>query len=118
MARDFKTAIRQQRNRDPLQDVDETVPGFIADPSTYSQPTPGGTRRARTFSQTIADATRGVDAGMNRFTPQKPDLSSSAYKPDWRGHYNGADVAPVPRIFLDLATQRARWPTAYMSTGR
>jgi hypothetical protein len=84
--------------------VDETVRGFIPDPSTYSQPTPGGKRRARTFSQAIADATRGVDAGMNRFTPQKPDLSSDPYNPDWRCHYNRADAPPTRRIFLNLAT--------------
>lgn len=93
--------------KDPLQDVDETVPGFLPDPSTYVEPTPGGKRRARTFSQAIADATRGADAGMNRFTPQKPDLNSSAYKPDWRGHYKKPSNTPAPRAALQLETMPA-----------
>lgn len=91
--------------KDPLQNVDETVPGFIADPSTYSEPTPGGKRRARTFSQAIADATRGADAGMNRFTPTRPDLSSSAYRPDYRGQLSPSQKKPVPRAALQLETE-------------
>jgi hypothetical protein len=62
----------------------------ITDPSTYEYGQQGA-RRARTFSQVIAEATRGVDAGMNRFTEQPADLSSDRYAPDWRGHYLGAD---------------------------
>lgn len=105
MARDFKSAI-QERRRDPLQDIDETVPGFIPDPSTYSQPTPGGARRARTFSQTIADATRGIDAGMAMPSGGKVIDESQVGRPapDWRGHYLGADAPPTPYRFLDLAT--------------
>lgn len=90
--------------RDPLQAVDQTVPGFLNDPSTYSQPTPGGKRRARTFSQAIADATRGVDAGMNRYTKPGSDLSSDPYLPDWRGHLEQPDPNPAPRDSLQLAT--------------
>jgi predicted ABC-type ATPase len=52
---------------------------------------PSTRRRARDYSQVIADSTRGMDAGQNRFTPQKPDLSSDPYRPDWRGHFLGAD---------------------------
>lgn len=89
---------------DPLFNVDQTVPGFLNDPSTYSAPTPGGKRRARTFSQAIADATRGLDAGMNGPGPTPKDLSSSAYKPDWRGHYEPPSDVPAPRASLNLAT--------------
>jgi hypothetical protein len=105
MARSFKDAIREQRrNRDALQGVDDTVPGFIPDPSTSSQPTPGGRRRARTFSQAIAEATRGVDHDSGRWMPPVPDLASQPYKPDWRGHYGQASKKPVPRALLNLAT--------------
>jgi hypothetical protein len=95
------------KQKDPLQNIDQTVPGFIPDPSTYSEPTPGGRRRARTFSQMIADATRGMDAGMNRTTPQDQEdkqLVGDAYKPDWRGHYEKPDCKPAPRASLQLET--------------
>lgn len=84
MARTFTQALKA-----------ETSPAAVPLPSTY-QYGPPGARRARTFSQVIADATRGVDAGMNRFTAPRPDLSSDAYAPDWRGHYLGKrDFAAV-----------------------
>ena len=107
MARSFKDAIREQR-RDALQDVDETVPGFIPDPSTYQYGKPGA-RRARTFSQTIADATRGMDAGMAMPSGgvvselgSKPSVGVA--RPDWRGHYDAGQATPAPRASLQLAT--------------
>lgn len=66
----------------------ETSPGVVASSQVYDTGAPGK-RRARTFSQVIAEATRGADAGMNRFTETRPDLSSDRYAPDWRGHYLG-----------------------------
>ena len=81
------------------------MPGFIPNPSTFSQPTPGGTRRARTFSQTIAEVTRNLGYSMDKpFMPPRPDLTSQPYKPDWRGHYEAASRVPVPRALLNLAT--------------
>lgn len=52
-------------------------------------------RRARTYSQVIADATRGLDAGMampsgGRMSEPGP-TADERQKPDWRGHYLGRD---------------------------
>lgn len=77
MAKDFRTAIAESQQ------------GAVAESHAYDSKYWG---RDRAFSQVIADATRGVDAGMNRFTPQKPDTSSSRYAPDWRGHYLGQEL--------------------------
>lgn len=106
MAVDFNST---HKAKDPLQDVDETVPGFIPDPSTYVGPTPGGKRRARTYSQVIADATRGIDAGMampsggvTNDLGSQPGVGRA--HPDWRGHYDAAQKVPTPRAALQLQT--------------
>jgi hypothetical protein len=109
MARDFLTVhkARTAARCDPLQDVDETVPGFIPDPSAYQYGKPGR-RRARTFSQTIADATRGIEAGAVASGGNMDDLGSQpsvgVARPDWRGHYDAAQSTPAPRASRQLAT--------------
>lgn len=74
-------------------------PGEVASSQVYDT---GGVRerRARTFSQVIADATRGVDAGMARYRETPADLSSSAYAPDWRGHYLGRGEDQPPEYHV------------------
>lgn len=116
MARDFKAALQQ---RDALQNIDQTVPGFLPDPSTYMQPTPGGKRRARTFSQTIADATRGIEAGSAPSGGKMDSMGSepgvNMARPDWRGHYDAAQRTPAPRASLQLATVKRATPSTLYS---
>lgn len=83
MARDFATVLKASN---PLTDIQ---------PLDYG---PNHARRTRTFSQVIADATRGMDAGMampsgGKQGPNGPAVEDRQ-KPDWRGHYLGKVVTP------------------------
>ena len=95
MAKDFRTALADSQQ------------GSVAESHAYDSQY-WGQRRA--FSQVIADATRGMDAGMNRFTPQKPDTSSSRYAPDWRGHYLGQEMPDVLHAISRVGRLRGRRP--------
>lgn len=86
MAKDFCTAR-----------MDQTRPGAV-EPSHAYDPPFYGTRQGKTWSQVIAETTRGADAGMapadgGKKTKPGP-LTQQRAKPDWRGHYLGQDALP------------------------
>lgn len=72
----------------------------IAPPGLYIYGPPGD-RRARTYSQVIAEATRGIEAGAvipkNKPTPNGPKVEDRQ-APDWRGHYLGKRAIPIGKV--------------------
>lgn len=84
-----------------------------------------GRRRARGFSEIIATATRGMDAGQNAFKPQRRDLNSDPYRTDsWHVRFLGQDglgkadfntvhkgsVLGLPHAHLGIRTGRTKRP--------
>jgi hypothetical protein len=88
MARSFSQVHKAEAN--PI-----TTPGIYE----YGPP---GARRARTYSQVIAESTRGMEAGAAMTaTPQGPNgpKVEDRQAPDWRGHYLGKRFAtPVGKV--------------------
>lgn len=78
----------------------ETQPAPVLTPGIYNYGPPGA-RRARTYSQVIAEATRGIEAGAvippNKPTPNGPPVEDRQ-QPDWRGHYLGKHAVPIGKI--------------------
>lgn len=87
MARDFASILKADQN--PI-----TTPGIY----NYGPP---GKRRARTYTQVIADSTRGIEAGManppGKVGPNGPAVEQRQ-APDWRGHYLGKRAVPVGKV--------------------
>lgn len=78
------------------QPVDTTISAATQNPQLYVYGPPGA-RRARTYSQAIAMATRGIEAGAAiTATPQGPNgpKVEDRQAPDWRGHYLGKVMTP------------------------
>ncbi len=96
MARDFNAV--QKGDSLAAQPIDTTVSAATQMPGMYVYGPPGA-RRARTYSQVIAEATNGgIDSSANLHNGGKPGPNgpkvSDRQKPDWRGHYLGKVVTP------------------------
>jgi hypothetical protein len=81
--------------------IHKAEPNPITTPGIYEYGAPGQ-RRARTYSQVIGEATRGIEAGAvlppGKQGPNGPPTTQRQV-PDWRGHYLGKMFAtPVGKV--------------------
>lgn len=88
----------------------------ITTPGVYEYGSPGA-RRARTYSQVIAETTRGIEAGAAMTaTPQGPNGPpvSQRQAPDWRGHFLGHGGDQPPTFSLTHAKKIVAPGTLYV----
>jgi hypothetical protein len=95
MARTF-AQIHKVADTLAAQPVDTTISAATQNPQLYVYGPPGA-RRARTYSQVIAEATNGgIDSSANLHNGGKPGPNGPKVEdrqaPDWRGHYLGKGI--------------------------